>query len=71
LLVHHPNPVVPGWRIPIAFYPCAAQSYLFDQTYNVAFTDPTVQAAIAQAKSVLAGAGARYYAGPTQLSSNR
>jgi hypothetical protein len=26
LLVHHPNPVVPGWRIPRAFYPRAAQS---------------------------------------------
>ena len=46
-------------------------SYLFDQTYNVAFTDPTVQAAVTQAKSLLTGAGAVSFTGPTQLSSSQ
>jgi hypothetical protein len=43
-------------------------AYLFDQTYNVAFTDPTFAAHITQAKSVLTGAGAVTFSGPTQLS---
>jgi hypothetical protein len=46
-------------------------SYLFDQTYNVAFTDPTVQAAVTQAKNLLTSAGAVSFIGPTQLSSNQ
>ena len=33
-------------------------TYLFDQTYSVAFTDPTVQAAVTQARNLLTGAGA-------------
>jgi hypothetical protein len=46
-------------------------SYLFDQTYNVAFSDPTVQAAVTQAKNLLTSAGAVSFIGPTQLSSNQ
>jgi hypothetical protein len=46
-------------------------SYLFDHTYNVAFSDPSITAAIAQAKSVLTGAGAVSFTGPTQLSSTQ
>jgi uncharacterized protein (TIGR03437 family) len=46
-------------------------AYLFDQTYNVAFTDPSIAAAIAQAKNVLTNAGAVSFTGPTQLSSNQ
>ena len=46
-------------------------AYLFDQTYNVAFSDPTVQAAIAQAKNLLTNAGAASFAGPAQLSSTQ
>src|SRR5579863_5795839 len=46
-------------------------SFLFDQTYNVAVTDPTVQTAITQAKNVLTGAGAVSFTGPTLLSSNQ
>ena len=46
-------------------------AYLFDQTYNVAFTDPSITAAITQAKSVLTSAGAVSFTGPTQLSSNQ
>jgi hypothetical protein len=44
---------------------------LFDQTYNAALTDPTVQAAIAQAENVLTNAGAASFIGPTQLSSTQ
>jgi uncharacterized protein (TIGR03437 family) len=44
-------------------------AFLFDQTYNAALSDPTVQAAITQAESVLTAAGAASFAGPTQLSS--
>jgi hypothetical protein len=44
-------------------------SYVFDQIYNVAFTDPTVQAAITQAENLLTGDGATSFTGPTQLSS--
>jgi hypothetical protein len=46
-------------------------SYLFDQTYSVAFTDPSFAAHITQAKGVLTGAGAVSFTGPTQLSSNQ
>jgi hypothetical protein len=46
-------------------------SYLFDHTYNVAFSDPSITAAIAQAKSLLTGAGAVSFTGPTQLSSTQ
>jgi hypothetical protein len=46
-------------------------AYLFDQTYNVAFTDPSFAAHITQAKSVLTGAGAVSFSGPTQLSSTQ
>jgi hypothetical protein len=46
-------------------------AYLFDQTYNVAFTDPSITTAIAQAKSALTGAGAVSFTGPTQLSSTQ
>jgi hypothetical protein len=45
-------------------------SFLYDQTFNVPFSDPQVQAAITQAHSVLAGAGAVSFTGPTQISSN-
>jgi len=41
---------------------------LFDQTFNVAYSDPTVQAAVAQAAGVLTGAGATSITGPTQTS---
>jgi hypothetical protein len=44
-------------------------AYLFDQTYTVAFTDPSFVAHITQAKSVLTNAGAVSFTGPTQLSS--
>jgi len=43
-------------------------AYLSDQTYNVAFADPAVQAAVTQAKSLLTSAGAVSFTGPTQLS---
>jgi hypothetical protein len=46
-------------------------SYLFDHTYNVPFSDPSIATAIAQAKSVLTGAGAVSFTGPTQLSSTQ
>jgi hypothetical protein len=46
-------------------------TYLFDQTYSVAFTDPTVQAAVTQARNLLTGAGAVSSTGPTQLSSSQ
>src|SRR5579863_1832436 len=46
-------------------------AYLFDQTYNVAFTDPSFPAHITQARSVLSGAGAVSFTGPTQLSSSQ
>ncbi len=41
---------------------------LFDQTFNVAYSDPTVQAAVAQAAGVLTGARATSITGPTQTS---
>jgi hypothetical protein len=41
---------------------------LFDQTFNVAYSDPTVQAVVAQAAGVLTGAGATSITGPTQTS---
>jgi hypothetical protein len=44
-------------------------AFLFDQTYHVAFSDPSVQAGITQAQGVLTGAGAKSFLGPTQLSS--
>jgi hypothetical protein len=46
-------------------------AYLFDQTYSVAFTDPSIAAAIVQAKNLLTNAGAVSLTGPTQLSSNQ
>ncbi len=46
-------------------------AYLFDKTYNVAYSDPTVQAAIAQAQGQLTSAGAVSFTGPTQLSSTQ
>ena len=46
-------------------------AYLYDQTFNVPYTDPSIQTAITQAKSVLTQAGALYFAGPTQLSSTQ
>jgi hypothetical protein len=45
-------------------------SFLYDQTFNVPFSDPQVQAAITQAHNVLAGAGAVSFTGPAQISSN-
>jgi hypothetical protein len=44
-------------------------SYLFDQTYNVTFTDPSFAAHLTQAKSVLTNAGAASFTGPAQSSS--
>jgi hypothetical protein len=41
---------------------------VFDQTFNVAYSDPTVQAAVAQAAGDLTTAGATSYIGPTQTS---
>src|SRR5438105_3019995 len=38
---------------------------VFDQSFNVAFADPTVQAAIAQAHTILTLAGALSINGPT------
>jgi hypothetical protein len=46
-------------------------AYLFDQTYSVAFTDPSIATAVTQAKNVLSGVGAVSFSGPTQLSSNQ
>lgn len=46
-------------------------AYLSDQTYNVAFADPTVQTAITQAESLLTTAGAVSFTGPTRLSSTQ
>jgi hypothetical protein len=45
-------------------------SFLYDQTFNVAFSDPTVQNAINAARNVLTAAGAVTITGPTQISSN-
>ncbi|HYL77553.1 MAG TPA: hypothetical protein VEU96_25290 [Bryobacteraceae bacterium] len=44
--------------------------FLYDQTFNVAFSDPTVQNAITAARNVLTGAGGVTITGPTQISSN-
>ena len=44
---------------------------LFDQTFNAAYSDPTVQAAVAQAAGVLTGAGATSITGPTETSSSQ
>jgi probable HAF family extracellular repeat protein len=41
---------------------------LFDQSFNAAFSDPAVQAAVTQAAGDLIGAGASSWAGPTQTS---
>jgi uncharacterized repeat protein (TIGR01451 family) len=38
---------------------------LFDQVFNAAYTNPAVQAAVAQAAGVLTGAGAASHTGPT------
>ena len=44
---------------------------LFDQTFNAAYSDPTVQAAVAQATGVLTGAGATSITGPTETISSQ
>jgi uncharacterized repeat protein (TIGR01451 family) len=44
---------------------------LFDQTFNAPYSDPTVQAAVAQAAGLLTGAGAASYTGPTEASNSR
>jgi len=41
---------------------------LYDQTFDAAFSDPAVQAAVTQAAGDLTGAGATSYTGPTQTS---
>ena len=41
---------------------------LFDQTFKVVFSDPSVQAAVTQAADDLATAGATSYTGPTETS---
>lgn len=46
-------------------------AYLFDQTYSLALSSPTVQAAITQAKNLLTSHGAVSFSGPTLLSSNQ
>jgi hypothetical protein len=46
-------------------------TYIFDQTYAVAFTDASFPAHVTQAKSVLTGVGAVSFTGPTQLSTNQ
>ena len=43
-------------------------SFLYDQTFKVAFSDPQVQAAITQARNALTGAGGVNLTGPTQIS---
>lgn len=43
---------------------------LYDQTFNAAFADPLVQAAIVAARAVLTGSGASSSVGPTLLSSS-
>ena len=45
-------------------------SFLYDQTFKVAFSDPQVVAAITQARNVLTGAGGVNLTGPTQISSS-
>lgn len=45
-------------------------STLFDKTFNVAYTDPSVQAAIVAAEGVLTGAGASSFLGPNLLTSD-
>jgi len=42
---------------------------LYDHTFNAAFSDPTVQAAVTTAAGDLTGAGATSYTGPTDTSS--
>lgn len=44
---------------------------VFDQTFNVAYSDLTVQAAVTQARNLLTTAGALYFTGPTQLSNTQ
>ena len=46
-------------------------AFLYDQTFNVAFGDPTVQNAITTARGILTGAGAVNFSGPTHLSNNQ
>ena len=46
-------------------------AFLYDQTFHVAFGDPTVQTAITSARGVLSGAGAVNFSGPTQLSNSQ
>jgi uncharacterized repeat protein (TIGR01451 family) len=41
---------------------------VYDQTFNAAYSDPTVQAAVTLAAGDLTGAGATSYTGPTQTS---
>jgi hypothetical protein len=41
---------------------------LFDQTFNAAFSDPSVQAAVTQAAGDVTAAGATSYTGPTETS---
>ena len=43
-------------------------SFLYDQTFNVPFSDPQVQSAITQAHNVLSGAGAVTFTGPAHRS---
>ena len=45
-------------------------SILYDQTLNVAFADPSVQAAIGTLQGVLTGSGATSFLGPNLLSTN-
>jgi VWFA-related protein len=47
----------------------AGGAVVYDQTFSVAFTDPTVQAAVVQAQNMLMAAGAASFTGPTQTSS--
>ena len=44
---------------------------VYDQTFNAAYSDPAVQAAVAQAAAALAGAGAASYTGPTETNSSQ
>ena len=48
-----------------------SSTYLYDQTFNAAYADSTVQAAIVQAKTVLTNSGAVSFTGPTLLSSSQ
>src|SRR4051794_35207443 len=48
-----------------------AGSFLFDQTFNLPFSDALVQAAVLQAQNLLTAAGAAHFSDPTLIASQR